>query len=329
VLFGPLTAGVLELSAAADIIINGIDSQDNASRVASGDINNDGKDDLIIGAHNTGAGQFPPGQSYVLFGPLSEGTLELSTAVDITVNGIDQSDFSGWSVGSGDINNDGMDDLIIGALLGDSSDGRVDAGETYVVFGPIGAGNLNLSTAADITVHGAGLGDQSGSGVASGDINDDGIVDLIIGAYGARPGGRFAAGESYVLFGPLSAGALELSAAADITITGTDPDDNLGASVASGDINNDGVTDLLIGATGADTGGRSDAGETYVLFGSLPAMSTPTPTPPPFTIPPPTPTLTPAPIPGANQWGLIAMAGSLTAIILWRLRQTRVRARRK
>ena len=276
VLFGPLSAGTLELSTAPDITLNGIDAGDiSGTRVGSGDINNDGVDDLIIGAAQADpGGRLSAGETYVVFGPLSAGTLELATAADITLNGIDAGDISGGHVASGDINNDGVPDLIIGALLA-APGGRTDAGESYVLFGPLSAGALELSTAADITLNGideagASTGDQLGR-VATGDINNDGVADLIIGAAGADPGGRLSAGESYVLFGPLSPGTLELSASADITINGIDAGDGSGAGVAIGDINNDGADDLIIGALAADPGGRLSAGESYVLFGPLTA----------------------------------------------------------
>jgi hypothetical protein len=272
VLFGPLAAGTLELSAAADVTLNGIDAEDRAGdAVGSGDFNNDGVSDIIIGAIGGDPGsRSSAGEAYVVFGPLVSGTVELSAA-DITLNGIDSSDNAGTGVGSGDIDNDGIVDLIVGALCADPG-GRSSAGETYVLFGPLASGTVELST-ADITVNGIDAFDSTGSSVGSGDLDDDGVSDLIVGAYRAAPGGRFNAGETYVLYGPLSAGTLEISTAPGFTINGILASDQAGEGVSSADIDNDGDADLLIDASGADPGSRSGAGETYVLFGPVNLVS--------------------------------------------------------
>ena len=260
----------LEINGERDITINGINPGDGAGFVvATGDVNNDGAEDLIVGAPFAVPGGRPAsGETYVLFGPLEAGTFELSTDPDITITGVDTGDESGIVVATGDLNNDGVDDLIVGARRGDPG-GRIDAGETYVFFGPLRVGSPSSATEADITIHGIDPGDLSGVGVAAGDVNHDGVHDLIIGASGADPGGRSGGGETYVLFGPLVTGTLELSTDTDITINGIDSGDSSGGRVATGDINNDGTLDLIIAAHGADLALRTNAGETYIVFGPL------------------------------------------------------------
>ena len=259
VIFGPLgERKLVKLSTNSAVTFNGIDDDHQSGRgVAVGDIDGDGADDLIVGAPGAG----PAGTTYVLFGPLEPGTFDLSVA-DLTVNGIEDGDQSGYAVGTGDINGDGADDLIIGAP------GTGAAGVTHVVFGPLEAGTLELSAVAAISVNGIDADDFSGASVASGDVNNDGAADLIIGAPRAVP-----AGEAYVVFGPFEEGTLELSSSAAITLAGIGggeiPEDQAGASVASGDVNNDGVDDLIVGAPFAAPEGIRHAGMTYVAFGPL------------------------------------------------------------
>ena len=132
-----------------------IEASEFGSSVSNaGDINNDGFDDIIIGAPVADPnGQSNAGESYVVFGSdqpfgLSLDVSSLDGSNVFVINGIDVGDFSGRSVsGAGDVNGDGFDDLIIGAILADQN-GNDLAGESYVVFGsdqPFGA-SLELSS---------------------------------------------------------------------------------------------------------------------------------------------------------------------------------------
>ena len=266
-------------------VINGIDFSDSSGDSVSGagDVNGDGLDDLIIGAREADPnGNSRAGQSYVVFGNNSgfSESLNLSTldgTNGFVINGIDSYDFSGSSVGgAGDVNGDGIDDLIIGApsdIPGNTT------GESYVVFG----NNSGFAPSLDLNmldgsngfvINGIDRRDLSGVSVSgAGDVNGDGIDDLIIGAYEADPNGIIRAGESYVVFGntggftsPLNLSALD--GTNGFTINGIDGGDQSGRSVSSaGDVNGDGIDDVIIGARFADPNGNSAAGESYVVFG--------------------------------------------------------------
>ena len=282
-------------------ILNGIDALDSTGRSVSsaGDVNGDGYDDLIIGGPGADPnGDSNAGETYVVYGgpraPGTEDVLDLS-ALDGTngfiLNGIDGSDYSGWSVSSaGDVNGDGYDDLIIGAW-GTDPNGDSNAGETYVIYGGASApgtgGELDLSKLAmdgnGFILAGSARNDRSGWSVSSaGDVNGDGYDDLIIGADGADPNGDSNAGETYVVYGGASApgtgGELDLSALDGTTgfiLNGIDASDQSGFSVsAAGDVNGDGYDDLIIGARDANPNGDSRAGETYVVYGGASAPGT-------------------------------------------------------
>jgi hypothetical protein len=281
--------GVLELSSlngANGFVINGIDAGDYSgiSVSCAGDFNGDGAADIIIGARGAGPNGAYSGESYVVFGGAgvgAGGVLELSSlngANGFVINGIDAYDLSGFSVSSaGDANGDGFSDLIIGAIGGDPNGSN--CGETYVVFGGAGAGvggALELSSlngANGFVINGIDVGDSSGVSVSgAGDVNGDGAADLIIGAYRGDPNASDS-GESYVVFGGPGLGAggtIELSALNGVNgfvINGIDAVDFSGRPVSTaGDVNDDGASDLIIGAQLADPNGNF-SGESYVVFG--------------------------------------------------------------
>jgi len=262
------------LNGTTGFVINGINANEYSgfSVSSAGDVNGDGFDDIIIGAPGSYASN---GMSYVVFGHASEfeASLELSTlngSNGFIINGKSSVDASGISVSSaGDVNNDGYDDLLIGAYFASPNGDR--SGESYVIFGHAdGFGvSFELSTLNGINgfaMNGINPGDYSGHSVSSaGDFNGDGFEDILVGAFRADPNGNFS-GESYIVFGKRNGfeSSLELSSldgTNGFVLIGSEAYDNSGRSLSSaGDINGDGFDDILIGKN------RSEGGS-YVVFG--------------------------------------------------------------
>ncbi len=246
------------------------------SVTALGDINGDGLDDIAISAPY--ANDFK-GAVYVVFGSASgfDPLINLNQ-IDGTngflIDGVMSQQFLGHQISGGhDVNDDGVNDILIGApnnFFGQSANPRL--GEAFVVFGRdddsfgavLNVGDLNGTDGYRIRT---GVNDRAGSSVSmTGDINGDGIADMVIGSsYG--PVARN--GLAYVVFGHGGAqGDLNLTSldgTNGFKIIGGSYGDQLGASVSIiGDIDGDGFDDLLIGATGV---GAGDPGAAYVIFG--------------------------------------------------------------
>jgi hypothetical protein len=225
----------------------------------AGDVNDDGYDDIIIGAHGNDDGGTAAGKAYVYYG----SEYGPNTATDWSELGNAAGDWFGRSVsGAGDVNGDGYDDVIVGAYGNDSAGS--DAGEVYAYYGSASG----PSATPDWSEQGNNAGDSFGFSVSNaGDVNGDGNDDLIIGAYQNDDSGSNA-GKAYLFHIPIDLIYLSWQG------QGEAGDDRFSYSLSSaGDVNGDGYDDIIVGAYNND-GAGTNAGEAYVYFGSATGLST-------------------------------------------------------
>ncbi len=238
--------GGTEMDSIPDLQITGEQSEEymlggfGTSISSTGDINNDGFDDFIVG-NNYYFNH--AGKSYVFFGGSPADTI-----VDISLEGEYINNYFAYSASIvEDINNDGFDDVLLGAP-GYQGDALTDfgTGRVYIYFG-----GSTSDTIADITLDGEWNIGWFGRALSSaGDFNNDGYNDFIVGAYN----------RAYLYFG-----GPQLDDIPDIVFEGDSWQYILGNSLApAGDVNNDGFDDVIIGAWGGD----DYQGQAFIYFGN-------------------------------------------------------------
>ena len=251
--------------------------------VAAGDIDGDGFQDAVIGADQASGWNTPgdeAGRVYVLYGPLDlNGTIDLANSDHpmTVIYGIDAMDHLGSSLGIGDVDGDGCDDVAMGAAAlgtlrnaydrtGGAGDGpdnsRENAGDVYVFFGRADRpAAIDLRSESEVlTIYGADGGgsspDRMGEEIVAADINGDGRADLMLGAYRADgpDNSRPDAGDTYVVYGAVDLRGKVLDMAqppAGTTVVYGSSDRAIsGDALAAGDIHGDGYDDLFIGVPG-------------------------------------------------------------------------------
>ncbi len=238
-----------------------------------GDVNGDGRDDLLVGAPEVSTGSVTAiGRAYLLFGRARAAVAatnrlsQLNGTNGVVLAGEDGSDRAGAAVaGLGDFDGDGRRDVVVGARgAGSLFDGRA-----YVVFGrtnwPAALALAALDGTNGFRFDGSGFFAGFGNAVAGADVNGDGRADLAVGTISQN--------RLFLLLGTTNRAAVRSAQSLDGTNgcvwTALSSAGSFGGSVArAGFVNFDRFGDLLIGATGQPTNGATvGAGRAYVLMG--------------------------------------------------------------
>ncbi len=254
----------------------------------AGDVNGDGLDDVIIGAPGN---KTIISKAYVVYGQkgVYSGSINL-TNLNTTTGFVIQADtedngnlsFASSVSGAGDVNGDGIDDVIIGALLFGNGSSQ---GYAYVVYGTLGgySGPINIADFnATVGFEIQGKSDDLFGNVVSsaGDVNADGIDDVIITAPWAQPNNQFTAGSAYVVYGreggyPSAINLANFNYLLGFEIQGAAAQDSLYQVAATGDVNGDGIDDVIVGASALTISGQKSAGAAYIVYGKRGGYSGP------------------------------------------------------
>ena len=259
---GPLT-GVSSMGSHPELSPESGDGESFGNAMLSADLTGNGQADLAIGAQYFNAGSVSSaGAVYIEHGPVTADRM-VGSASDARVVGSDTYGSFGRSVAAADVNDDGYNDLLVGAPYG-SFGGVSYRGAVYVIEGPVTSSGTATSVAAAV-IGGPGSSTDFGTSISAGDLNGDGVGDAVIGErYSSRT--ISYGGETWFLHGPIS-GSLAVDDRGAGQRYGNSASDYFGYSVSVfGDGDGDGYDDVVVGAIGEDAG-ATNTGAAFLFRG--------------------------------------------------------------
>ena len=268
------------LAAVALLAPTSVRVADAKTKADVSDFDGDGFADLAIAAPGETVGDVTrAGLVSVLYSSKTGPVAASNDSWDRASEGIEGGPHIDASLGvalvSGDFDDDGYDDLAVGAP-GDTVGGHKEAGSVTVIDGSehgLGGAGDRLVTQNTSGIDGdAELGDHFGAALASGDFDDDGFDDLAIGSPDEKLDDKRDAGSVTVVYGSdgglRADGSQLLSQATEGLFGDIESDDRFGNALASGDVDDDGFGDLVIGVPGESIGSKGSTGAVVVLLGT-------------------------------------------------------------
>jgi hypothetical protein len=257
----PITIDPISTTASTALESNQANARLGWSVSSAGDVNGDGYSDVIVGARYYDNGQTDEGGAFIYHGSASG----IDTTASTTLESNQASAEFGCSVSSaGDVNGDGYSDVIVGAYLYDN--GQTDEGGAFIYHGA----SSGISTTARTTLEINQASAEFGYSVSSaGDVNGDGYSDVIVGAYVYR-NVHFGEGAAFIYHGSASG----IDTTASDTLETNQFIARFGVSVSSaGDVNGDGYSDVIVGASRYGNGQLNEGGA-FIYHGSASGIST-------------------------------------------------------